>query len=186
MERGEKHQRQIRAEQDSEDGLWRSAGAIRCRPRYRKNLIGRDPRGAKSVPDLQAPGRYGATLLNFAVMQSWQVRSQSRRLELAFVWCRSEYREGSRNSSAMANAVHAVGASSPRDAGEGGNPTLVMSFGPAHNSHETGIWVITKIRRDRELELLLDHALMSIPRWPRMSRILRLSVAPGPHENGTR
>src|SRR5207249_902682 len=73
MERGEKHQRQIRAEQDS--GRW-DFGDQPALFAVAQGIVKNDPdairAAAKSVPDLQAPGRYGATLLNFAVMQSWQ------------------------------------------------------------------------------------------------------------------
>jgi hypothetical protein len=61
---------------------------------------------AKAIPDLQASGGEGATLLYFAVTQSWQ------RLELAeavrtllSLGADPNYTNGKRNSFAMANAL---------------------------------------------------------------------------------
>src|SRR6266699_1488450 len=73
MEKGEKHQRQIREEQSS--GKW-DFGDQPALFAVAQGIVKNDPdairAAGKAVPDLQAPGRYGATLLNFAVMQSWQ------------------------------------------------------------------------------------------------------------------
>ena len=64
MERGEKHQRQIRAEQDS--GRW-DFGDQPALFAVAQGIVKNNPdairAAAKSVPDLQAPGRYGAILL---------------------------------------------------------------------------------------------------------------------------
>src|SRR6266700_5695857 len=73
MERGEKHQRQIRAEQDS--GRW-DFGDQPALFAVAQGIVKNDPEtiraAAKRAPDLQAPGRDGATLLDFAVRRSWQ------------------------------------------------------------------------------------------------------------------
>src|SRR5260370_41663385 len=73
MERGEEHQRQLREEQRSgkwdfgdQPALFAVAHAIV------KNDQDAIRSAAKTLPDLQAPGRDGATLLYFAVTQSWQ------------------------------------------------------------------------------------------------------------------
>ena len=70
MERGEKHQRQIRAEQDS--GRW-DFGDQPALFAVAQGIVKNDPAtiraAAKGVPDLQAPGRDGATLLYFAVTE---------------------------------------------------------------------------------------------------------------------
>jgi hypothetical protein len=99
-----------------EVGLWRSAGAVCCRAGHAKNDEDAIRAAAKAVPDLQAPGGGGATLLYLAVTQSW------RRPELAeavgtllSLGADPNYTNGNRNSFAMANAVHA----SARDAGGG-------------------------------------------------------------------
>ena len=73
LEKGEQHRRQFQAQLES--GRWDFGGqpalfAVAqgiCEERFRG-----DSRGGKSVPDLQAAGRDGTTLLNFAVRQSWQ------------------------------------------------------------------------------------------------------------------
>jgi hypothetical protein len=71
MERGEKHQRQLREEQHSgkwdfgdQPALFAVAQAIV------KNNQEAIRAAAQAVPDLQAPGRYGATLLCWAVRES--------------------------------------------------------------------------------------------------------------------
>src|SRR2546427_12825504 len=73
MERGEKHQRQIRAELDS--GRW-DFGDQPALFAVAQGIVKNDPEAiraaAKGVPDLQAPARDGATLLDFAVTRSWQ------------------------------------------------------------------------------------------------------------------
>ena len=73
MERGEEHQRQFHEEQRSgkldfgeQPALFAVAQAIV------KNDQDAIRAAAKALPDLQAPGRDGATLLYFAVTQSWQ------------------------------------------------------------------------------------------------------------------
>ena len=73
MERGEKHQRQIREEQSS--GKW-DFGDQPALFAVAQGIVKNDPdairAAAKALPDLQAPGRDGTTLLYFAVTQSWQ------------------------------------------------------------------------------------------------------------------
>ena len=73
LEKGEQHRRQFQAEQDS--GRW-DFGDQPALFAVAQGIVKNDPdairAAAKGVPDLQAPGRDGATLLNFAVMQSWQ------------------------------------------------------------------------------------------------------------------
>src|SRR5438552_19156672 len=78
IERGEEHQRQIRQEQSSgkwdfgdQPALFAVAQAIV------KNDQDAIRAAAKALPNLQAPGRDGTTLLYFAMTQSW------RRPELA-------------------------------------------------------------------------------------------------------
>src|SRR6266446_7526563 len=73
MERGEKHQRQIRAELRS--GKWDfgdQPALFAVAQGIAKNDPGAIRAAGKAVPDLQAPGRDGTTLLYFAVTQSWQ------------------------------------------------------------------------------------------------------------------
>src|SRR5262249_31195157 len=73
MEKGERHRRQFQTELDS--GRW-DFGDQTALFAVAQGIVKNDPEAirsaAKAVPDLQAPGRDGTTLLNFAVRQSWQ------------------------------------------------------------------------------------------------------------------
>ena len=73
MERGERHQRQIREEQRS--GKWdfgEQPALFAVAQAIVKNDQDAIRAAAKALPDLQAPGRDGTPLLYFAVTQSWQ------------------------------------------------------------------------------------------------------------------
>ena len=62
---------------------------------------------AKALPDLQAPGRDGTTLLYFAVTQSWQRPELVEAVKtLLSLGADPNYTNGHGNSFAMANAVH--------------------------------------------------------------------------------
>src|SRR5258708_6331412 len=109
MERGEKHQRQIRAELRS--GRW-DFGDQSALFAVAQSIAKNDPdairAAAKAVPDLQAPGRDGATLLYFAVTQSWQRPELVEAVKtLLSLGADPNYTNGKQNSFAMANAVHA-------------------------------------------------------------------------------
>jgi len=109
LEKGEQHRRQFQAEQDS--GRW-DFGDQPALFAVAQGIVKNDPdairAAAKGVPDLQAPGRDGATLLNFAVMQSWQrPESVDAIRTLLSLGADPNYTNGNRNSFAMANAVHA-------------------------------------------------------------------------------
>src|SRR3954466_15719750 len=73
LEKGERHRRQFQAELDS--GRW-DFGQDPVLFAVAQGVVKNDSEAihsaAKNVPDLQAPGRDGTTLLNFAVRQSWQ------------------------------------------------------------------------------------------------------------------
>jgi len=73
MERGEEHRRQLQAEQRS--GKW-DFGDQPALFAVAHAIVKNDQEviraAAKALPDLQAPGRDGTTLLYFAVTQSWQ------------------------------------------------------------------------------------------------------------------
>src|SRR5262249_18708976 len=72
LEKGEQHRRKFQAELDS--GSW-DFGEQPALFAVAQGIVKNDPEAiratAKSVPDLQASGRDGATLLDFAVRQSW-------------------------------------------------------------------------------------------------------------------
>src|SRR6266566_3038946 len=158
MERGEKHQRQIRAEQDS--GRW-DFGDQPALFAVAQGIVKNDPdairAAAKSVPDLQAPGRYGATLLNFAVMQSWQRPESVEAVRtLLSLGADPKYRERSRNSFAMANAVHASALVLRAMLETGGNPNTRDEFGQPIILMNWYLGYYKNQARSR-LELLLDR-----------------------------
>jgi hypothetical protein len=158
MERGEEHQRQLRAEQRS--GKW-DFGDQPTLFAVAQAIAGNDPdairAAARAVPDLQAPGRDGATLLYFAVTQSWQrpelVESVRTLLSLG---ADPNYTNGKRDSFAMANAVHASApvlramldaGGSPNARDEFDRPMILMNWYLGYYQNQA---------RSR-LELLLDR-----------------------------
>ena len=158
LEKSEQHRRQLQAEQDS--GRW-DFGDQPALLAVAQGIVKNDPEAirtaAKSVPDLQAAGRDGATLLNFAVRQSWQrpefVEAVRTLLSLG---ADPNYTNGNRNSFAMANAGHssapvlrsmleAGGNANTRD--EFGRPMILMNWYLGYYKDQA---------RSR-FELLLDH-----------------------------
>ena len=158
LEKGEQHRRQFQAELDS--GRWDFGDQPALFP-VAQGIVKNDPEmirtAAKSVPDLQKPGRDGETLLDFAVRQSWQrpesVEAISTLLSLG---ADPNYTNGSRNVFAMANAGHssapvlramleAGGKANTRD--EFGQPMILMNWYLGYYKDQA---------RSR-LELLLDH-----------------------------
>jgi hypothetical protein len=107
MERGEQHQRRLREEQRSgkrdfgdQPALFAVAQAIV------KNDQEAIRAAAKAVPDLQAPGRDGATLLYFAVTQSWQRPELAEAVRtMLSLGANPNYTNGKPNSS-IAGRVH--------------------------------------------------------------------------------
>src|SRR5256885_5656146 len=109
MERGEKHQAQLREEQRS--GKW-GFGDQPALFAVAQAIVKNDPdairTAAKSLPDLQAPGRDGETLLHFAVTESWQRPELVEAVRtLLSLGVDPNYTNGKRNSFSMFNAVHA-------------------------------------------------------------------------------
>src|SRR6266496_3786914 len=107
MERGEEHRRQLQAEQRS--GKW-DFGDQPALFAVAHAIVKNDQEviraAAKALPDLQAPGRDGTTLLYFAVTQSWQrpelVEAVKTSLSLG---ADPNYSYGHGNSLALANSV---------------------------------------------------------------------------------
>jgi len=158
MEKGEQHRRQLQAELDS--GRW-DFGDQPALFAVAQGIVRNDPEtirtAAKDVSDLQAPGRDGATLLDFAVRRSWQhLEAVDAVKTLLSLGADPNYTNGNRNSFAMANAVHtaapvlramldAGGNANARD--EFGRPIILMNWYLGYYTNEA---------RSR-LELLLDH-----------------------------
>jgi len=158
LEKGEEHRRQFQAELDS--GKW-DFGQQPALFAVAQGIVKNDPEmiraAAKDVPDLQAPGRDGETLLDFAVRQSWQrPESVDSVRTLLSIGADPNYKSGNPNSFAMANAGHssapvlramleAGGNANTRD--EFGRPMILMNWYLGYYQDEA---------RSR-LELLLDH-----------------------------
>lgn len=158
MEKGERHRRQFQAELDS--GRWDFGDQLALFA-VAQGIVKNEPEAiraaAKAVPDLQAPGRDGTTLLNFAVRQSWQHPESVESIRtLLSLGVDPNYTNGTPNSFAMANAVHA---SAPvlRDMLEaGGNPNTRDEFGRPVILMNWYLGYYENQARSR-LELLLDH-----------------------------
>lgn len=158
LEKGEQHRRQFQAEQDS--GRW-DFGDQPALFAVAQGIVKNDQdairAAAKGIPDLQAPGRDGATLLNFAVMQSWQrPESVDAIRTLLSLGADPNYTNGNRNSFAMANAVHASAPVLRAMLEAGGNPNTRDEFGRPVILMNWYLGYYENQARSR-LELLLDH-----------------------------
>src|SRR6266481_4563108 len=158
MEKGEEHQRQIREEQRSgkwdfgdQPALFAVAQAIV------KNDQDAIRAAAKALPDLQVPGRDGATLLYFAVTQSWQRPESVEAVRtLLSLGADPNYTNGQRNSFALANAVHGSALLLRYMLEAGGDPNARNEFGEAMILMN---WYLGYYKNDARarLDLLLDH-----------------------------
>jgi len=158
LEKGEKHRRQFQAELDS--GKW-DFGDQPALFAVAQGIVKNDPdairAAAKGVPNLQAPGREGTTLLNFAVRQSWQRPESVEAVRtLLSLGADPNYTNGHPNSLAMADAVHSSapvlramleggGNADTRD--EFGRPMILMNWYLGYYKDQA---------RSR-FELILDH-----------------------------
>jgi hypothetical protein len=131
MEKGEVHRRQLQAEQRS--GKWdfgEQPALFVVAQAIAKNDQEAIRAAAQAVPDLQAPGREGATLLYFAVTQSWQRPQLVEAVRtLLSLGADPNYTNGKSNSFAMANAVHASAPVLRSMLEAGGNPNTRDEFG---------------------------------------------------------
>ena len=157
MERGERHQRQIREEQRSgkwdfgdQPALFAVAQAIV------KNDQDAIRAAAKALPDLQRPGRDGTTLLYFAVTQSWRPQLAEAVRTLLSLGADPNYTNGKRDSFAMANAVHASAPVLRAMLEAGGNPNTRNEFGEPMILKNWYLGYYPDQARSR-LDLLLDH-----------------------------
>ena len=158
MEKGEQHRRQLQAELDS--GRW-DFGDQPALFAVAQGIVRNDPEtirtAAKDVSDLQAPGRDGATLLDFAVRRSWQhLEAVDAVKTLLSLGADPNYTNGNRNSFAMANAVHASAPVLRAMLDAGGNANARDEFGRPIILMNWYLGYYTNEARSR-LELLLDH-----------------------------
>jgi ankyrin repeat protein len=158
MERGEEHGRQIRAEQRS--GKWdfgEQPALFAVAQAIVKNDQDAIRSAAKALPDLQAPGRDGTTLLYFAVTQSWQRPELAEAVRtLLSLGADPNYTNGKRNSFAMANAVHASAPVLRAMLEAGGNPNAQNQFGEPMILKNWYLGYFPDQARSR-LDLLLEH-----------------------------
>jgi hypothetical protein len=131
MEKGEVHRRQLDAEQRS--GKWdfgEQPALFAVAQAIVKNDQDAIRAAAQAVPDLQAPGRDGTTLLYFAVTESWQRPELAEAVRtLLSLGADPNYTNGKRDSFAMANAVHASAPVLRAMLEAGGNPNTRNEFG---------------------------------------------------------
>jgi len=158
LEKGERHRRQFQAELDS--GRW-DFGDQPALFAVAQAVVKNDPdairAAAKGIPDLQAAGRDGATLLDFAVRQSWRRPESVEAVRtLLSIGANPNYTNGNRNSFAMANAVHASAPVLRAMLEAGGNPNTRDEFGRPMILMNWYLGYYKDQARSR-LELLLDH-----------------------------
>src|SRR5437899_7330775 len=85
---------------------------------------------AKAVPDLQAPGRDGTTLLCWAVRETWQRPQLVEAVRtLLSLGANPNYTNGHRESFAMGNAVHGSARLLQSMLDSGGDPNARDEFG---------------------------------------------------------
>lgn len=158
LEKGEQHRRKFQAELDS--GRWdfgQQAELFAVAQGIVKNDSEAIRTAAKNVPNLQAPGRDGRTLLNFAVRQSWQRPETVEAVKtLLSLGADPNYTNGSRDSFAMADAVHASAPVLRAMLDAGGNANTKDEFGRPIILMNWYLGYYTDQARSR-LELLLDH-----------------------------
>jgi len=159
LEKGEQHRRQFQAEQDS--GRWDFGDQPRLFA-VAQGIVKNDPEAirtaATGVADLQAPGRDGATLLNFAVRQSWQRPESVEAVRtLLSLGADPNYTNGNRNSFAMANAGHSSAPVLRSMLEAGGNPNTRDEFGRPMILMNWYLGYYKDQARSR-FELLLDHS----------------------------
>ena len=131
MERGEVHRRALQAEMRSgrydfgdQPALLAVAQAITAN--YQDAIRA----AAKNVPDLQAPGRDGTTLLAWAVRETWQRPELVEAVRtLLSLGADPNYTNGHRDSFALANAVHGPAAGLRAMLAAGGNPNARNEYG---------------------------------------------------------
>lgn len=158
MEKGDVHRRALEAEMRSgrypfgdQPALLAVAQAIAANDQSAIRAA------AKNVPDLQAPGRDGTTLLCWAVRQTWQRPELVEAVRtLLSLGADPNYTNGHRESFALANAVHGPAAGLRAMLDAGGNPNARNEYGwPIVFMHfKLGYY---KNEESARLDLLLDR-----------------------------
>src|SRR6266567_775163 len=158
MEKGEAHRRHMEEERRSgRDAFGQQPTLFAVAQAIVKNDQDAIRAAAKAVPDLQAPGRDGTTLLYFAVTQSWQHRQLVESVKtLLSLGVDPNYTNGHRESFALANAVHSSAPVLRAMLEAGGNPNVRNEYGwPIIFMHYELAYY--KDEERARLDLLLDH-----------------------------
>jgi hypothetical protein len=158
LEKGERHRRQFQAELDS--GRW-DFGQEPALFAVAQGIVKNDSEAiraaAKNVPDVQASGRDGTTLLNFAVRQSWQRPESVEAIRtLLSLGADPNYTNGKPNSLAMADAGHSSAPVLASMLEAGGNANTPDEFGRPMILMNWYLGYYKDQARSR-FELLLDH-----------------------------
>src|SRR6266513_4639660 len=158
MERGEEHRRHMEEERRSgRDAFGEEPALFAVAQAIVKNDQDAIRAAAKAVPNLQAPGRDGTTLLCWAVRETWQhpqlVDSARTMLSLG---ADPNYTNGHRDSFAMGNAVHGSARLLQSMLDAGGNPNARDEFGRPIILMNWYLGYYPNDQRAR-LDLLLDY-----------------------------
>ncbi len=158
MEKGERHRRQLQADLDSGRYDFGDQPALFAVAQgFVKNDSAAIRAAAKSVPDLQAPGKDGTTLLDFAIRQSWQHPQLVDSVKtLLLLGANSNYTNGHGNSFARADAGHSSAPVLRAMLEASGNPNANDEFGRPMILMNWYLGYYQEQARSR-LELLLDH-----------------------------
>jgi hypothetical protein len=158
MEKGEVHRRQLEEEIRSgrydfgdQPALLAVAQAISANDQDAIRAA------AKAVPDLQAPGRDGTTLLCWAVRETWQRPQLADAVRtLLSLGANPNFTNGHRDSFAMGNAVHGSARLLQSMLDAGGDPNARDEFGRAIILMNWYLGYYPNDQRAR-LDLLLDR-----------------------------
>lgn len=138
-------------------GFWPATVPVRVAQGIVKNDSEAIRAAAKNAPDLQAPGRDGTTLLNFAVRQSWRRPESLEAIRtLLSLGADPNYTNGKPNSLAMADAGHSSAAGLRAMLEAGGNANTRDEFGRPMILMNWYLGYYKDQARSR-FELLLDH-----------------------------
>ena len=140
-----------------EMGLWRSAGAVRCRAGHRKERSRRNPRGSEGASEFAdaRTRRHDVALLRRDAIVAAPAIAEAVRTLLS-LGADPNYTNGKRDSFAMANAVHASAPVLRAMLEAGGNPNARNEFGEPMILKNWYLGYYPDQARSR-LDLLLDH-----------------------------
>jgi hypothetical protein len=158
MEKGEVHRRQFQEEvRSGRYAFGNQPALLAVAQAVSANDHDAIRAAAKAVPDLQAPGRDGTTLLCWAVRETWQRPQLVEAVRtLLSLGADPNFTNGHRESFAMANAVHGSARLLQSMLQAGGNPNARDEFGRPIILKN---WYLGYYQNDQRarLDLLLDR-----------------------------